>query len=145
VIEHTAIVATSALRKDTYKEGSVCLLAWEPPPHLLIAERAEYLVWHLALEALASMLAGKLETIGVLPPSAPTRPWAGEIEAGRPQRIYDNGRSPVYRPYKRAPVRAGGRRPLPRASAVRRLDPQNLDSRCGPSSAADLTTTRSIG
>jgi hypothetical protein len=117
---------TGATRKGTYPDGAFSPLAWDPPPFSLVVERAEYAVWWAALDALARDLAGKLESIGVLPPSAPRRPWAGDRELGNPKHLFrEDGHAALHRPAKRDPVYAGARRSLPRAGEVRRVNPSD--------------------
>lgn len=82
----------SAEGKDRYPRGAYCQLHWDNPTSILI-ERAQYAAWWAGIDLLAHELAGKLETIGVLPPSAAQRPWTGETDAVLPKRILDNPES----------------------------------------------------
>jgi hypothetical protein len=68
-----------------YPIGAYCPLEWLPKPEAVLRDRAEYAVWRFALEALAHELAGKLESVTVLPPSAPAQPWAPKQEQQSPQ------------------------------------------------------------
>ena len=75
--------------KDRYPKGAYCQLHWDDPKSILI-ERAQYAAYWAALDLLAHRLAGKLASIGVLPTAAAQRPWAGDVDAGKPRRILDN-------------------------------------------------------
>ncbi|MCJ2104713.1 hypothetical protein MKK70_04840 [Methylobacterium sp. E-041] len=75
--------------KDRYPSGAYCAIEWESAKAILI-ERADYAAWWAAVDLLAHRLSGKLASIGVLPPAAAQRPWAGEVDAGKPRRILDN-------------------------------------------------------
>jgi hypothetical protein len=71
----------------SYPIGAFCPLDWIPNPKSVLRDRAEYAVWRFALELLAGELAD-LESLSVLPPSAPLRPWAGERDLGKPPAIF---------------------------------------------------------
>lgn len=78
--------------KDRYPTGAYCPLHWDNPKTILI-ERAQYAAWWAGIDLVAHELSGKLATIGVLPPSAAQRPWAGELDARQPRRVIDNPES----------------------------------------------------
>ncbi|TXN67260.1 hypothetical protein [Methylobacterium sp. WL6] len=75
--------------KDRYPSGAYCAIEWESATAIL-NERADYAAWWAAIDLLAHRLSGKLASISVLPPAAAQRPWAGEVDAGKPRRILDN-------------------------------------------------------
>lgn len=75
--------------RDRYPTGAYCALHWDDPKTILI-ERAQYAAYWAALDLLAHELAGKLASVGVLPPAAAQRPWTGEEDAAKPKRIFDN-------------------------------------------------------
>ncbi len=75
--------------KGRYPKGASCQLHWDDPKSFLI-ERAQYAVYWAALDLLAHRLVGRLASIGVLPPAAAQRPWAGDVDAGKPKRALDN-------------------------------------------------------
>ena len=56
----------------------------------ILIERADYAAWWAAVDLLVHRLSGKLASICVLPPAAAQRPWAGEVDAGKPRRILDS-------------------------------------------------------
>lgn len=89
----TVDAPTHPLRAGNYRDGANCPVQYDPTPQSIVLERAEYAVWHRALEILAEALCGKLESIAVLPPSAAARPWTGEQDAGKPPRLFDDHRS----------------------------------------------------
>jgi hypothetical protein len=62
--------------RQRYPQGSYCLVGWSPDWPELLRERAEYLVWRLAIRWLARNLK-HLERIQVLPSRLPLRPWQG--------------------------------------------------------------------
>lgn len=64
-------------------------------------------------------LTGKLATIAVLAPSAPQRPWAGDREAGKPARIFEDLRGRVYQTPQRERAAAARRLGTRRASTER--------------------------
>lgn len=74
------------VRAGLYRDGAYCPLAWRPDPARLLAERAEYTAWRLALELLLRNLACRLATVAILPAAAPWYPWgADDCDAhGRP-------------------------------------------------------------
>ncbi|WP_237479245.1 hypothetical protein [Lichenibacterium dinghuense] len=74
--------------KDTYPLDSFCPLVFEPSLQSIAEERAEYLVWWGALDHLALDLMGELDTIAVLPPMAPQRPWVENTELGAAPRVF---------------------------------------------------------
>lgn len=55
----------------------------DPDPVDPLTARAEHEIWHAALTALAEMLAGRLETIDMLPPETPARPWTAPMRIRR--------------------------------------------------------------
>lgn len=86
------------IRAGVYRPGAYCPLVYDPDPAAVALERAEYAVWHAALVALAAQLAGGLlRSLSILPPSAPARPWAGEVDSGKPVPIRDDLRARVHR------------------------------------------------
>ena len=58
-----------------YSTGSHCPIRWEPPIRDIAIARAEYVVWHDALSALARVLSGKLERYEPTGPEASPNPW----------------------------------------------------------------------
>jgi len=76
-------VPSPAMRGGVYKRGSYCPLRYDPEPRVVLADRAEYIVWWAALDYLAVDLVGRLETIDPLPPAAAQRPWTGERDANQ--------------------------------------------------------------
>lgn len=66
---------TKAIRKDVYAPGAYCGLQWSPDPKEVLRDRAEYLVWWLALAWLTGELQD-LESRTIAGPAAPRRPWA---------------------------------------------------------------------
>jgi hypothetical protein len=60
----------------------------EPDPLPAALARAEYEVWHSALDYLAAVLDGELERFDVLPSARPSRPW--EAAGAEPSRILPN-------------------------------------------------------
>jgi hypothetical protein len=60
--------------RQRYPQGSYCLVGWSPDWPELLRERAEYLVWRLALCWLSQNL-GQLERTHILPSRLPLRPW----------------------------------------------------------------------
>jgi hypothetical protein len=115
-------VSTQATRAGSYREGSFCPLVYEPDPQSIVAERAEYAVWHAALRILAEGLSGRLETIAVLPPSAPERPWLGERDSGKPAILQDLSAVFTRHEAERAAIerRQGKRRARPATGTARR-------------------------
>ncbi len=74
---------TKAIRKDVYASGAYCGLQWSPDPKEIVRDRAEYLVWWLALAWLTGELQD-LESRIIAPPGAPRRPWAEPEVQQRP-------------------------------------------------------------
>lgn len=106
-IHHEELVEAIQRRDKSYDEGAFCPLRFDPDPQEIAAERAHYAVWWAVLAALAQKLSarhfganGTLQSIAVLQPSAPQRPWDGERELGKPRRILQDLQdlsAPVYR------------------------------------------------
>lgn len=97
-IAYTTPVACPPTRKEVYRPGAYCPLVYRPAPAGLVAERAEWAAWRMGLELLYEALGGQLESIAVLPPSAPWRPWAGEGEAhGQAPDLFRGLREEPYR------------------------------------------------
>lgn len=48
---------------------------WETPLHVIVAERAEYAVWHACLDMLAQEFRVTLPELAVQRPAAPVTPW----------------------------------------------------------------------
>jgi hypothetical protein len=71
----------------SYPNGAFCPLDWIPNPKSVLRDRAEFAVWRFALEVLAGELVD-LESMTVLPPSAPLRPWAGDRDIGKPPALF---------------------------------------------------------
>jgi hypothetical protein len=72
--------------RGRYPQGSYCLVGYAPDWDEVVRERAEYLVWWLALEWL-SMNLGHLDRMRVTMPELPQRPWhrldaSGELDIG---------------------------------------------------------------
>jgi hypothetical protein len=84
------------LRKDSYPPGSYGILVWEPDPQLIVNDRAEYLVWRLALDALAASLSGRMENRAALPPAAALMPWRGDLDGDKPVELFGPGAARVY-------------------------------------------------
>jgi hypothetical protein len=84
------------IRKDVYPPGSYCGIEFDPDPQIAANDRAEYLVWRLALEALAEALSGRLETITALPPAAALLPWTGERDSDRPCDLFGAGAERIH-------------------------------------------------
>nr|USU30152.1 hypothetical protein NG677_12125 [Methylobacterium sp. OTU13CASTA1] len=74
--------------KDRYPRGAYCQIEWDDPRTILM-ERADYAAWWAGIDVLAHALRGKLATIAVLPPAAAQRPWAGDVDLGKPARVLD--------------------------------------------------------
>lgn len=73
----------------------------DPDPLDALIARAEHEIWHAALTALCGLLAGKLETIALAPPTWGVRPWLAGI--GRIGRILPDlagGQFSLRRPEK---------------------------------------------
>lgn len=60
--------------RGRYPQGSYCLVGYDPDWDEVMRERAEYLVWWLALSWLSDNLDG-LSRIAVTPPELPMLPW----------------------------------------------------------------------
>ncbi|WP_375455744.1 hypothetical protein [uncultured Methylobacterium sp.] len=88
VMRHGTEQICGAEGKDRYPSGAYCAIQWEDPKAILI-ERADYAAWWAAIDLLAHRLSGRLAGISVLPPAAAQRPWAGEVDAGKPRRLLD--------------------------------------------------------
>jgi hypothetical protein len=84
------------IRKDVYPPGSYCRIEFEPNPQLVVNDRADYLAWRLALDALAEALSGKLQTITALAPAAALLPWTGEADGYRPSDLFGAGAERIY-------------------------------------------------
>ena len=69
------MIVGSCRGHNLYSTGSYCPLRWEPPIISIAEARAEYVVWHDALLALARALKGKLERFHVTGPEASPNPW----------------------------------------------------------------------
>lgn len=67
-------MARKSGRGGFYPQGSYCEVKYFPDWDQVVQERAEYLVWWLALEWLSINLE-HLERISVMPPDLPQRPW----------------------------------------------------------------------
>ncbi len=121
-------VASPATRGGSYRDGSFCPLVYEPDPQTIVAERAEYAVWHAALRILAEELRGKLDSISILPPSAPERPWLGERDSGKPAVLQDLSAIFTRQEADRAATerRQGKRRSRPATSSPARRIPEPL-------------------
>jgi hypothetical protein len=92
------VTAFTSRGKPGWPIGSYCPLAWEPKPEEIVRDRAEYAVWRAALDVLAHELAGgALASIAVLTASAPWRPWAGEVDLGKPPALFEGLRRPTHR------------------------------------------------
>jgi hypothetical protein len=84
------------IRSDLYEAGAFCKLKWDPDPKIMVNERAEYLIWRLALDRLAGALSGKLARFAVIAPSAPLAPWLGDRDSGKPAALMAQGVAGVY-------------------------------------------------
>jgi hypothetical protein len=113
-----------ATRAGSYPPWSYCVIGYQPDPQLIVNDRADWLAWRLALEALAVALSGALATIAALPPSAPWFPWAGETDGGKPANLFGAAARRVHRgPAARdleAARRMSARRALPQTRPMRR-------------------------
>jgi hypothetical protein len=101
-------------RRGVYPDGSFCVILYEPNPQSIVNDRAEYLVWRLALGELAELLSGRLERIAALPPAAAIAPWLGDRDGEKPRDLFGAG---ADRLHGAAEQRAMAAR---RAGAVRR-------------------------
>lgn len=95
--EHEALVPVKVRAKGEYPFGAYSPLVYDPSPQTIAEERAEYLVWWGALEAIAGELQGKLASIAVLPPGAAQRPWLDKRELAKPPRLFSDVTARVYR------------------------------------------------
>jgi len=95
-VEREVETPVQRLRRDLYPPGAYCLLDYEPDPQLIVNDRAEYLAWRLALDALCAALSGRLERIGALPPAAALAPWLGEKDGDKPRDLFAPGAAGVY-------------------------------------------------
>jgi hypothetical protein len=88
---------SSATRYGAYdiRFRPYCPLAWETPTIGVLAEaRAEFVVWHRALTAIARDLAGQLQDYEPLPPACSATPWS----------LPDPPAPRVFQPEKSAPL-----------------------------------------
>jgi hypothetical protein len=116
-------VPSPPMRKDRYRSGTYCPLAYRPAPASIVGERAEYAAWRMGLELLYERLSGRLCLIAPLPPSAPWRPWAGEGEAhGRPPELFRGLREEPYRKETREQAAARRRAARRRAGSEIRAE-----------------------
>ena len=83
-------------RRGIYPSGSFCIVEYEPSPQSIVNDRAEYLVWRLALGDLAELLSGRLERIAALPPAAALAPWLGDRDGDKPRDLFGPGADRVY-------------------------------------------------
>lgn len=86
--------------KNLYTTGSYCPLRWAPSPIEVVLARADYLLWHQALRALAGTL--RLTEHHALPPAAPATPW---IETPPPTRVFRSQAIGTSRPLPLKPQR----------------------------------------
>jgi hypothetical protein len=119
-ITFTKAVPIRSIRAGLYREGAYCPLLYRPSPAGVVAQRAEYAAWRIGLEILAGELDGRLNSIGVLTPAAPWRPWAGQDEMhGRPPELFKALRDEPYRRETREQVAARRRAAQRRSLQVR--------------------------
>ena len=140
-VEHEVIVQVTAEQKGSYAFGAYSPLQYEPDPQSVVDERAEYLVWWGALNALAADLADKLTTFSVRPPSARQRPWTDEAVLGYTPRRLDDISDRVASHEQRMIAaahrqlglrRARGERGSPRQGVrIRRVSPLPAKIACG--------------
>lgn len=109
-----------AIRAGLYPDGAFCELVWSPRPADMLEERAKWIAWRRAMDALAETLADTLASIAVTPLEAPMAPW----EAGWSRtRMFSRQRDLPYRVETRAEATArrlaGERRPRPTHGPVR--------------------------
>lgn len=97
VVRNGVETTCGAEGRDRYPKGAYCAIVWDRADTILL-ERADYAAWWAGLDLLAHELAGTLASIAVLPPAAAQRPWAGEVDQGKPRRLLDS-------PSSRAKVR----------------------------------------
>ncbi|MDX7953371.1 hypothetical protein P7D22_19590 [Lichenihabitans sp. Uapishka_5] len=129
-VEYECLVPVEGNR-GTYPSGSHSPLRFDPDPRGMVEERAEYAAWWAALDLLAADLSARLDTIAVLPPSAPQRPWIDPGEAPKPLRIFADlsDRSHIHRTQARQTYEAhralGARRHISaRSKEARRSAPR---------------------
>lgn len=66
--------------KDRYSENAHCRLIWSQPSiESVILARAQYAVWHNALQKLTQSLKGKMSNHEALPPRVHSAPWHKQI------------------------------------------------------------------
>jgi hypothetical protein len=99
-VTHIAPVPSRPIRKGLYRTGTYCPLIYEPDPAGVVAARAEYAAWRVALDILYEALAGRLTSIALIPAAAPWRPWAGEVDLEKPPELFKSLRE---EPYRRGP------------------------------------------
>lgn len=68
-------IRCEAKRRDEYPAGAYCRIEYDPDPHSVIADRADYLIWRSALAELARTLSGRLARFEPIEPAAPRAPW----------------------------------------------------------------------
>lgn len=118
-VERDEPVADAKRRAGFWPAGSFSRISYVPGRVSLIAEWAEYAAWHAGLCVLAQHLAPLLTSICPTPPSAPARPWMGDVDAKSSGRIHAVAGAPG-----RDKAKVYGRRaPLRPAEPVRHLPP----------------------
>ena len=95
--EEQQLTPVSAEGRDSYPLDSYCPLQYEPSLQSIAEERAEYLVWWGALDALALSLAGRIAGIDVLPSLAPQRPWRDEMAPLNPPLVLNDRDGRAFR------------------------------------------------
>lgn len=121
--------------RDRYPSGAFCQIVWDRAETILL-ERADYAAWWAGLDLLAHELAGTLDSISVLPPAAAQRPWAGEVDQGKPRRLLDS-------PSSRAKVRDQQETELARRLLAHRR--RSAPQRPKPAAAKTETTGAQAG
>jgi hypothetical protein len=58
--------------------GAYVPVVYEPTPHAVVLDRAEYAVWRIAMDLLVKDLEGKLTSVSVEPCTAAYAPWLGD-------------------------------------------------------------------
>lgn len=101
--------------KGGLKPGARCPLRLEPSAADIARWRADYALWHAALDVLALELKDRLDDFEPLPPAASFAPWR---EPDIQPVVHEDGRKPAA-PRKKAPVRAGPPAPRPRSDKGR--------------------------
>ena len=97
-VEVAREIPCQRIRNNLYPNGSYCRLDWCPEPKFIVADRAEYWAWRVALERLATALAGKLERFEPMASEAAARPWLDEIDGPQDARLFTSrGGDPVQR------------------------------------------------